>query len=347
MKIKSVAIAILASFTICGFATAAAPAAAGKTPQPKVLARVDDAVLTDQDLDAQVKLRFALEGIRSRRVRNPERLRSQLRRSAARHFVERELFLKYARIASLEPTVEERAEFLDSVARQHKVKSIGEIYAKLPPDLVELFKADLEKSLVATVANNRMRKATPSAVTDEEVQEMFDKIALMNSVAAATNELVYARATNVWMRLERGEMTFAEAAEDYSEAEDETTTAGEWGSFSMRDLDILGNEQALIDRLPKMKAGDITDPIESDNGLAIIMLVGVHREPTGMGQGETAMYQLSRVFFRLPMFTDVPTFAELKESLSKHKVDTAVQRKLQRLAEASRIEGIDVKRGAK
>lgn len=315
------------------------PAAPAAEKPPVVIARVDEAVLTDRDLEKLVQLRIALEQIKSKRFKDNGALRARLKRLAPKHFVNRELLLKYARIAGYEPSVEERADFMESVAKRHKVKSVGEIYANLSPELLELFKEDLEKSVVATLAERKMRAATPSNVTDEEVNEMFGKIALMNEAVAATNALVYAKATNVWQRLERGDMTFAEAAEDYTEAEDEAAAAGEWGTFSMRDLETLGDEQALIDRLPKMKAGDITEPIESDNGLAILMLVAVHNEQVGRGQGEVAMYQLSRVFFRLPLPTEVPTFQELKENMQKLKVDLAVQKKIQSLAASSRLEG--------
>lgn len=151
----------------------------------------------------------------------------------------------------------------------------------------------------------------PVRVTDSMVTNRISEIARQNHDIALTNALIFAHATNVWRKIVAKELTFEEAATNYSE--DAYIESGcEWGCFTMAQL---SSETALLERLPKLKPGDITPPIESDGGLAII------RKDEDDG---AATFTFSRVFFRLPVswVEETPDEARniLLEDLTKRRI---------------------------
>lgn len=147
----------------------------------------------------------------------------------------------------------------------------------------------------ATATNDMIRShAEAVAVTDDAVRKRLDIIRDYNFRAQATNACTYAKATNVWREVTAETNRFEALAKDVSE--DEYIANGcDWGLFSMTQL---AEETALLKLLPTMKPGDITPPIESDGGLAVVRL-----DETD-SQGNLAF---SRIFFRLPMFYDEET----------------------------------------
>jgi hypothetical protein len=117
---------------------------------------------------------------------------------------------------------------------------------------------------------------------------------------------VHEKATNVWKKIVAKELTFEAAAKKYSE--DEYISDGcEWGCFTRDQLD---GEDALLARLPNLKVGDITPPLDSDAGLAIIRKDQDDNDKT---------FSFSRVFFKLPYFYEEETYDEAREVLIRRK----------------------------
>ena len=72
----------------------------------------------------------------------------------------------------------------------------------------------------------------------------------------------------------------------------------------------------MLALLPTLKTGDITPPVESDGGLAILRKDEDDNDKT---------FSFSRVFFKLPYFFDVETTAEMRKALQAEKTSQLVQ----------------------
>ena len=159
---------------------------------------------------------------------------------------------------------------------------------------------------------NDLISSTNIIITDEMVNQRIDQIQSANLRAAATNALVFATATNVWRKITSGELTFEAAATKYSQ--DEYIAEGcEWGTFTREQLE---EDTAVLALLPTLKTGDITPPVESDGGLAILRKDEDDNDKT---------FSFSRVFFKLPYFFDVETTAEMRKALQAEKTSQLVQ----------------------
>lgn len=307
----------------------------------KTIARVDDAVLTTSGLEAQIKLRAELLKIRKRKVGSKELdiLRKKLGMTAADHFIRRELLLKCAAERGIALTGADRADYAKKFAATYKKKSIEDVKKLLSPASAELLAKDAEREALAEKTEKALRDGIDKKMDEAEIKRVYDNIATMNETAAKTNALVFARARSVYNQIKSGKLLFEEAVEDYSEAE-ETEDGGVWNEFLISELK---DEAELIARLPTMSPGDITPPIENDNGLSIMKLVSIGEYRKGDAAPEPT-YRLARVFFRLPLFMEVPTREELEKAILDKRRGEAVGKALQKAGDSSRVEGGRIER---
>ena len=189
------------------------------------------------------------------------------------------------------------------------------------------FRADemiMDTALFEVMTNDVVKNAN-IAITDEMIMERLAQIKEANKRAAATNDLVFAKATNVWSRIVSGELEFGKAAAEFSE--DEYIGEGcEWGTFTRDQLD---GEDAVLALLPTLKTGDITPPVESDGGVAILRRDEDDSDKT---------YSFSRIFFRLPYFYDEETPEEARAALKDLKLHEAIQTAIKDSAAKLKVE---------
>ena len=176
--------------------------------------------------------------------------------------------------------------------------------------------AEIRDRVDHATVTNAILAANPVVVTEPMVQKRLKEIADYNARAEATNAVVFARATNVWQKIVGKEITFEDAAKAYSE--DAYLAYGcEWGLFTREQL---SDEAEVLKLLPTLKVGDVTPPVESDGGLAILRM-DASDDPDNVA--------FSRVFFRLPMFYTQETPAEartaLKEELSRELISETLK----------------------
>lgn len=161
---------------------------------------------------------------------------------------------------------------------------------------------------------NAIVTAHPIEVTDALVEERLKLISKSNLEAAKTNALIFVQATNLWKQIASGAMSFDVAATNYSQ-DAYIADSAEWGSFS---LDQIADDPQLFALVPTLGPGDITPPIESDNGLAIVR---VDEQSV-----DKKTYTFSRIFFRLPMFFEEETPEEARANV-KGELETELVRK--------------------
>lgn len=151
----------------------------------------------------------------------------------------------------------------------------------------------------------------------------FDKIEKSfndyNRRCAATNEQVFALASNIWSRALSGERFF-ELAEKYDQ--DETRSPdGLWGEYTIQDI---FDEPELLRNSRLFKPGYTSPPIEADNGLMIIRVESVEdpaanpAAPDYIPSAE-AVFTLSRIFLHLPEFIEKTDMTTLRREAQTAK----------------------------
>ena len=148
----------------------------------------------------------------------------------------------------------------------------------------------------------------PAILTDDEIAQYRSRQRKYNEMAEATNRLTFVQATNVWRSIQKG-LSFDEAVAKYS-TDESNNDNGVWGDFTSS---YFSDNSVIQGLLQKLEPGQITPPVEGDNGLMILRLDSKRIE----GDGQS-VYTLSRVFFHLPEFypeMDDETFAkQLREA---------------------------------
>ena len=168
------------------------------------------------------------------------------------------------------------------------------------PKFLRKFTAEERRTLESRVAVESAAEAVrlwyeknhPCSLSAEEIAKYRARQRSYNARAAATNELIYAQATNICKQIAAG-LSFEDAANQYSTDEYESD-GGEWGDFKLADFK---DEPVVKDVVASLKPGDVSAPVEGDGGLMIIKFNDYTRGVDGEER-----YSLSRIFFHLPEF---------------------------------------------
>lgn len=281
------------------------------------LVRVGAEQLTSQRLEKTIDVRVKLACRMQPKMdeRQIRRLRADLRKNGIEKYKQDYVIRAYARENDISLASTEVSNQFEKLLGGKKRaegfrRTLTEEEREIADDLVE---ADL---LFAEVKRQVLAKADISIAEDELAANM-KKIMDYNRMAAATNALVYAQASNCWRRIVSGELSFLEAAKRYDQSGEDSDERIYWGEFP---LSALSADAELCARLIKMKPGEITPPIEADNALLVVQLDGiVQNEKPGETLRPEAYYQLNRIFFKLPLLYDQPTEDELRTEMKKMK----------------------------
>lgn len=191
----------------------------------------------------------------------------------------------------------------------------------------DAFRADemIMEMAAFEVMTNDVISTTKIAVDENAVNSRIEWIRKANMRAAATNAVVFARATNVWQKIIAKELTFEAAAKAYSE--DEYINEGcEWGCFTR---DQLEDDPLVLELLPTLKVGDVTAPIESDGGVSILRKDEDDNDKT---------YSFSRVFFRLPYFYEEETPEQARATILEDRRKELVQQTIRDYSRKLKVE---------
>ena len=263
---------------------------------------VDGTPITKGELERSVALRVILQSNRRKSaIDDQERARIErtIRSQAPAGLVQMAAIEGYALKNGLAPSNESLAKYRERAFKMYRKapqKGYDDLKASLPAELQEVLDSQIAmEALVAAIEEAEYEKS-PLEIPEELVEERISTAERYNEIAQATNALVFARATNVWEEIRAGG-DFAQIAEKYTEDDDGKGCGGEWGLF---ELGQLAGDDEVVRLLKEMKPGDFSPPIEGDNGLMIMKLMNVT-------DTEPQRYEISRVFFQLPEFLEIPT----------------------------------------
>lgn len=303
-------------------------------PDDAILVRINEKdILTKDDVqrDLMVNLQLRCNKTNRHRANSADlRFARQFRESAQERFVVENALNCYANEHGIKPTEKNLASASKEIVRKfgRKGHRIPDLKYMLGDDAYRLDRMINNRALYLTIDDTIMSEPKYE-VTAQMVDDWKNAVKSRNEMAALTNALIFAHATNVYLQVKAG-LPFEEAAKQFSE--DEYIDEGcEWGTFALKDL---ADEQALFFAVCALKPGEFTQPIESDNGLAI-----VRRDSTnfvdGAGQSNCT---LSRIFFRLPLYFEELEDEEIIENYQREEHDRRWKETIEKAKEKLKIE---------
>lgn len=191
--------------------------------------------------------------------------------------------------------------------------------------------AELERQVrseaLAVEVKEHIIKSNPTNIPPSYADEVIANIEENNRAMKLTNDVLFATATNVWRRLQKGE-NFARLAAEFTQIEAEKEDGGYWGQF---DAQLLDHEPQVLRFGRTAKPGELTPPIEADNGLMILRFNSREKDDAGVMQ-----FSFSRIFFMLPEFyVPAPKDEIIKAAYTRYG-DELYARKLREMIRAAK-----------
>lgn len=304
-------------------------------PRTNAIVRIDGRDITKRDVERDAKMFMTLRMNKARRMKVSPTDRDFFRtycKRADQVEISDACYAAYARAHGLTNSVEVIARitkqfekrygaYSKKLKRHHTLNDLKYMFGRNASRLDAL----INSAAMHQTVTNHILSTNPVVITDDMIKDRISEIANANKSREATNAWVYAHATNVWHEIANRKLTFEQAATNYSQ--DAYLSMGcEWGTFSR---ESLSDEKALLDLLPTLKRGDITPPIESDCGLAILRIDEID---------ENGSYTFSRVFFRLPVLFDLETAEQARSYLIKESEQKRIRSELDAVRAKMKIE---------
>lgn len=149
-------------------------------------------------------------------------------------------------------------------------------------------------------------------VTEAYLDKVKASLAAYNERAEATNRLTRAKATAVLERARKGE-DFAKLADEFNEeAEEDRKPGGEMGDCDESDFPT---DVHVWRKLARMKAGEITDVLETEEGYEIFKVLRRNSAEESQTGGESLA--LAHIFFRRAMTFPPQSDEELREDVEQ------------------------------
>lgn len=286
---------------------------------------VNGRVLTRGELLSRAEMMLKLRQLQdpSMKVSAQGKVKKELVRTYPKFFAEQMIWASYAddqKVQVDNKTLERiRSRAVRSVYRDKKMK-YGAFRAKFG-SLAPVLDEHVRMMAVTFAAKKRVCELNPTNIPPNYASNIVQQIKVYNSSIAQTNAMIYARATNCWQKLTAG-ADFVDMVSEYSDLEQERNDNGEWGTL---DLQQLEPDEALHSFVKTHAPGDISPPLEGDNGLMILRIDG----------RKDVECKLSRIYFQLPMFVQERTVEQVlkhERDLHDNKTIAAKYRELKKAA---------------
>ena len=293
-----------------------------------VVVSIDGTALTKSALLARVGTMDALRRHRRPNVKVKDETANRLAlcRAYVPVFIEQVLLEAWAK--------RENVEISPTTLKTYERRAFRNLRTKTDKAFDDLFKVSGvdANELRGQVRDEALRKAVtdilvmrdPTNLPSGFVHQKLASVRAYNDMTAKTNALIYAHATNVWRQLRAG-ADFISMARKFTEIPEEMEDNGEWGTL---DDQFLRDDPALLAAVKDLKPGAFTPPVEGDNGLMIAKLDGMT---------DDGSYELSRIFFRLPLMIDYPTPEEVMAAAKRVHAKNIFNNLLERLKKAAEL----------
>ena len=346
------------SFGIAALAGLLAAGCAPERPEPRTLAdfRPGDALVTvngesylKSDFDRDVETRFAL--VCHRKGTPDEKTaataRQRIGQGVLMSMVEGMLSRQRARKLNItgDPVVRRRVEARYAQTFGRRRGKVQETFDDIARSLGE-HEGDFRRIVGEEVISEFCVRAVSFGATDVSDAAVAAKLASMrreNDEAAATNAVLFATASNVWVRAFNG-VSFSNLVEECSQelgrkpggvicGADGRVSDLDANDFAVEKLEDGSNP--VWEAISKLRDGDVTPPLPSQEGIAIYKCL--EYLPKSESTGRPA-WRLARLVFRRALLYPEYTAQELKDELERLARRRANERYSQNLREGARIE---------
>lgn len=259
----------LLRFLALALLTAVTVAACG--PSGSVAARIDDIEITTADVDASALLYRLLGEVNGQGCGAPtekETIAAACDRFALSNVIQERLVDRYAKAEGLaiEPGSAEKAvDDLDVSLGEGVLDQSFETYGVTREDLVGL----AQRLLLFQVVRDALAAAAP----EDELRNLYDSSTEFTQIHAK-HILVEDQATAEQIAADATRQNFGALAERYSIDTGSAANGGDLGPIAQSSLDPDFAEAALA-----LQPGEISDPVQTQFGWHVILLVSVDRTP--------------------------------------------------------------------
>jgi len=301
----------------------------GRDESSSIVARANGHVLTADEVARRGEIMASLTLHKTGKEKDADRIRAIYKKGYASFWAEGMVLADFAAENGIEVPEETLKLHRQAAFRNFKAKG-DKNYEQMISEVVKpedraLWDGQVRDEGLRTVLKKYFVEQYPTNIGEAYADAEIAKMQAWNASMALTNALQYAKATNAWQRICRGE-DFVAVAKATTEIREEIEDDCEW---TVVDEKFLSDEPALKRALAKMKVGDITPPIPGDNGIIVVRFDKIEDD------GGKA---LSRIFFHLPRFYKPAPKAEIIKCAEDEYADDLFTRKVAELVSAAKIE---------
>ncbi len=250
-------------------------------PLDKIVAVINDNVITNQELDSQLSL--VEKQLQQRHVKKPEP--AIFKKQVLQHMIDVELQLQMVKSHGIEISYDQVSDSIKNIAKQNKIsiasmkKSIlaqGITWSKYRADIKkEILLSKLQQQSIAqvVVTDNQVNDYLNSHQQQSNLQYHLKDILLPLVDGPSPEQLKKANLTaNELINKLKNGLDFSQAAVELSSG----NVALKGGDLGMRSLAAL--PKMFAELAVSMKKNEIAGPIRASNGLHIIKLVAISGE---------------------------------------------------------------------
>lgn len=299
-----------------------------KHPNPNALViSVDGRSLTRKQLADRVEMMLKFRTLQNTdmKVADINRARKNLSATYSKFFVEHAIWANYAATNKVEVDekllnrIKKRAVSGILKSKNAKYSALRAKFGKLAGVLDE----HVQMMALTASAKKYLCDSNPTNFPADYAPNMVKRIAEYNARMALTNALIYAQATNCWKEIKAG-ADFGEMVKKYSTVDLERNNGGEWGTLGLRQLEL---DEQLHAFAKENEIGAISPPLEGDNGLMILRIDNRKDDD----------FELSRIFFRLPLFNAVLTEEQILKNAQEKYNSALVSKTFRKLKKRAKI----------
>lgn len=201
------------------------------------------------------------------------------------------LFAQYAREKSIVPTAEQIAAAERDLLKAMKKpnSSIETLANRLGGDVGELFRTFPRMAAQDALLRQSVTTNDLDSVSEAEINERIEFVRAFDANADAMNEKARKRLLEARGRILAGASIVDEAAKIADAVNPQY--AREWGVFQIQEFPA---DEELHKWLRSAKVGDVSEPVDVEDGLAIVKLVATGKGPAPAGAEPPVTYTLVR-----------------------------------------------------
>ena len=241
-----------------------------------VLYFVNGEKITKADFDERAALETAIfvlqKGDQKMPQKSKRKMLSGIRKNVPSHLVQRKLYLQAAGKSGVEPKPGEEQKkeetFLKRLPRRPKA---GELEKKMGASVYAALKRSFAEDALIEAYRASYWTNSYLTVSEEAISNKWEEVQRVNAKADTMNAKMRAKALEFKQKVQEGG-DFGELTLKYAKVHPEYGT--NWTSAVLAEF---APEEDIYKWLSGAKDGDISDPIELDDGLAVIKLVSRHR----------------------------------------------------------------------